>query len=592
MSKIGSFFKYEQKSILKAVLQYLGTLIIVLILCMYLLIRDIAGSFMESRTEEYFLLFALMSLVGVFFTESCFRGIRTKEVTITGYILSFIMALLWLIVDVLRRNGDSELADYYFLVIAIFYGLCLAGLSFISIIRESGLPFEQYAVRVVFSAIRVIIILGILNVGFLFIFFLINKLITEIDMGSWMYRFELLLTAFVYVPYMLSCLTNRTEEKPSGFARGVVLYALMPLYIAAVAIVYIYAVRILITWEFPVNQLYFVCAGLFFSGFLIWTMAYAFTRRDPIKLYNIVIRYMKYIVSPFILLELYSLIIRINAYGWTAPRVIGIWIIVLQIIYVAWEPIINILRIIFRKEQVSYGEHYEWIIYAILGAFFFCFIFPWSSGEYIEDISQEARLEDFVEELTKMNNINRDMTPDEYQTVAKLKYEGKSTVNVLKNNIYGKIYIKANYKESQLNTLFTMQESPKASISDENVDEWSYSSYYTNGYPTSHLTLPIEEFKTFCLITTYYSYDDTLTMSQLKQVRLGYGMNQVIVADLSGIVRDMVEQQDGRMTDPTELYTVKLQSGQQIIITSISFRYSKTSDQVKSLQIEGYLFMP
>ncbi len=592
MGKIGSFFEYEQKSILKVVLQYVGTLALVLILCIYFLIENIAGGFMESRTEEYFLLFIVMALAGVFFTESCLRGIRTREIAVTGYILSVIFALLWLILDVLRNTGDSEIADYYLVVTGGFYILCLVGISVITIIRETGLPFEQYTVRVVFSIIRVNLIFLVLNLGFLFIFFLIDKLIANIDIWTWLYRLELLLAPFIYIPYILSCLTNRTEEKPSRFARGLVLYALMPMYIAAVAIVYIYIIRILITWTFPVNQIFIICAVLFAAGFLVWTMAYAFTRHEEKKLYYILIRYMKYIVSPFIIMELYALIIRINAYGWTVARVIGIWFIVIQVVYIAWEPLINLMRLIFRMTQISYGEHYEWMIYVILAAFFFCFIFPWTSGLYVEDISQENRLEDFVEELEKMNNLNRDLTPEEYKTVAKLQYEGKSTVSVLERNIYGKVYLKSKYRDAQLTNLFSMPDTPKASTNNEEYDEWAYSTYYTNGYPTSHLSVSIDEFKTFSVISTYYSYEDILSMKELKQVRFGYGVNKVIVADISDIVRDMVEQPEGQMTDPTTLFTVTLSAGQKIIITSISFRYSDVSDQVKNLQIEGYLFLP
>jgi len=592
MGKIGSFFEYEQKSIMKVILQYVGSLTLFLIICIFFLINDISRGFFENRAYEYILLFLVMALVGVFFTESCLRGIRTREITATGYILSAITALLWLIVDVLRNNGASEIADYYFVVVCVFYTLCLLGISVITIIRETGLPFEQYFVRVVFSVLRVTLILLVLNLGFLFIFFLIDKLIANIDIGVWMFRLELFLAPLIYMPYILSCLTNRTEEKPSNFARGMILYALMPIYIAAVVIVYIYIIRILVTWDFPVNQVYMICAALFAAGFIIWTMAFAFTRRENKKLYYILIRYMKYIISPLIILELYSMIIRINAYGWTEYRVIGVWCVVIQIVYIAWEPLINLARIIFRKTQLSYGEHYEWMIYVILGVYFFCFIFPWSSGLYVEDISQEFRLEDFVEDLEKMENLNRDLTPEEYQTVAKLQYEGKSTVRVLEDNIYGKIYLKSRYRDSQLENLFSMIDSPKASTNNEEYDEWAYSSFYTNGYPTSHLSVPIDKFSTFSVISTYYSYEETLSMSALKQIRFGYGMNKVIVADISNIIKDMVEHREGQITDPTTLFTVTLSAGQQIIITSISFRYSDVSDQVKNLQIEGYLFLP
>ena len=227
-----------------------------------------------------------------------------------------------------------------------FYVLTLTGLSLLAIIRESRLSFEQYAVRMIFSCFRIFLILLVLNLGFLLILYMVDLLIVPLKIGTWIVRMELFLIPIVYVPYILSCLTNRTEERPSGFVKGLVLYALMPIYMAVVLVIYIYMARIVITWTFPVNQVFYFCAGIFSVGVVIWTMAYAFTRRDRSKIYNIIIRYMKYIVAPLILLELYAMIIRIHEYGWTTPRSYGIYFISLQIVYTAWEPILMLIRLI------------------------------------------------------------------------------------------------------------------------------------------------------------------------------------------------------------------------------------------------------
>ncbi|MBR6171728.1 MAG: DUF4153 domain-containing protein [Eubacterium sp.] len=590
MGKVKNFFQNEQRSILLVLRKYVGTLSIVFLLCMYCLVLDIAD-ITFARNEEYLTILLIMMLTGVFFTENCLRPNKSKEITITGYILSGVLALLWVIVDVVCYNNESTLVKYYYIALMGFYVLILTGLSLLAIIRESRLSFEQYAVRMIFSCFRIFLILLVLNLGFLLILYMVDLLIVPLKIGTWIVRMELFLIPIVYVPYFLSCLTNRTEERPSGFVKGLVLYALMPIYMAAVLVIYIYMARIVITWTFPVNQVFYFCAGIFSVGVVIWTMAYAFTKHLPKSLYNILIRYMKYIVSPFILLELYAIILRINACGWTTLRVFGVYFIIVQFIYTAWEPLVNLVFILLRKTRISYSEHYEWMLYVLMAVYFFGIILPWTSAEYVEDISQESRLTDIVREITELKSLNRDWTPEEYQNMAKLQYDGKSARLVLLHNIYGEVFLKTSYKSEQLESLLKMPDTPSASgYAYDEYDEWSFSSYYSNGYPTNHLAIPIRDYSQFYLVSRNGVYDETLGLDDLKKIRLTYGMNQLMQVDLSSVIRNMVEQEKGKMIDPTTLFSTEIPEG-RLIITQITYRYSEISKQVKELRLEGYLFI-
>jgi len=591
MSKIKDIFQDEQRSLGQVLRRYTGTLILVFLLCVFFFIVDTAKLTMK-RNEEYIMLFLIMAIVGVFFTETCLRGKRSKEAYLTGYILSAMMAFLWIIVDVVQYSNDSKVLQLYYRVLALFYILSLVGLSLVSLVRESELPFEQYAVRMIFAVLQVGLILLVVNIGFILIFGLLDKLIANINIWSWIYRMELILIPVVYVPYFLTCLTTRTEKRPGNFTRGIVLYAMMPIYIGAVVIIYAYIIKILVTWDFPVNQVFSICAGLFSAGVVIWTMAYAFTRRDRSKLYNIIIRYMKYIVAPMILLELYAMIIRIHEYGWTIARSYGIYFISLQIVYTAWEPILMAVRFILKKEKPKYGESYEGMVFVALLSYIFCFIIPWTSAEYVEDASQEKRFEAIVADMTQLNELNRDWTPEEYQQMAKLRYEGRSVRSVLSSNIYGEIYLKSKWKGTDFEKLFSMPNAPgNTSTYDVNVDEWSYSSFYNGGYPKDHLSVQLQDYQYFYTIQTSNAYDDILSMEDIGKVKMQYGMNQAIRVDLVNLVKIMTETENGKVMEPTEIYSLKLDTG-LLIITNISFRYSDVSKEVRDLAVEGYLFLP
>ena len=591
MSKIGDLFHHEQRNLVQVFRKYIGTLALVFVLCIYILIIDIA-EITVSRNEEYFILFLVMSLAGVFFTENCLRGKKGKEVFITGYILSAITAFLWVIVDVVLYTNDSSMVKYYFNAFAMFYVAVLAGLSMITLVRDSKLLFEQYAVRMIFSVIRVCLVLLILNLGFLLLFYMINKLIVSIDVFTWLFRLELIFTPVIYVPYILTCLTTRTEEHPSGFVRGVVLYSLMPMYIAAVGIVYVYLIRILVTWSFPSNQVFLICAGVFSLGVIIWTMAFAFTRRDPSKLYNIIIRYMKYIVAPLIFLELYTMIVRVHEYGWTVPRSLGMYLVSLQIVYTAWDPLYMLYNMLRKREKPQFGEGYEGMIWMILLSGFFCFIFPWTSAQYVEDVSQEKRFEELVADIKDLQYMDRNWTPEEYQQMAKLQYDGRSVMQVLESNIYGEIYLKSEYKKTDLDHIFTMPDVPSVNEEENTAtyDEWSYSLYYNNGYPSDHLSIPVQSYDYFYTCHVYSDTDEILTMEDLKTVRITYGMNEAIRVDLSKVVRDMTEPSDGQMFDPTQIFALEIDNG-YLVITQITFRFADRSNLVRNLQIDGYLFL-
>ena len=57
------------------------------------------------------------------------------------------------------------------------------------------------------------------------------------------------------------------------------------------------------------------------------------------------------------------------------------------------------------------------------------------------------------------------------------------------------------------------------------------------------------------------------------------------------LVKIMTETENGKVMEPTEIYSLKLDTG-LLIITNISFRYSEVSKEVRDLAVEGYLFLP
>ncbi len=613
MKAIKGWFKKQGSRFSDIARKYTATLILTALACGFLEYLSIRDTYVE-RNDEYVLIFLLMAVIGTFFTESVLRNRKSKEATITGYILSGFFAFLWVIIAVMFQSDRSLFNEYYFYSSAFLYALVPTSLSFIALIKDSGLAFEQYLLRVIFSVIRLVIILLILNAGLIFILYLFSTLIASIQYVRWVERLEILLVALLYVPYGLSCLIDKSEPEQTRFAKNVVLYALMPLHIASMGIVYIYMGKLVVTWDFPSNQVFPICALLFAFGFLVWTMAYAYTKRDPSLIYHKIIRYMKYIFAPLILLEIYAISVRISDCGWTILRYWAVIFIALQVIYIAWEPLINLVRLIFKQSRVHYAEHYEWILYIVCAFAFFGLIIPWTCAERVEAVSQEARFDKNYSALKAMHELNRTWTPEEYQQVAKYQYDAISSRSVLRRNVFGTQYLALNYNVEEMDRILKMDsehwkveqkiEPDKTQNANEKVSE---SIYYSGGFDEKSEGLPVEDYKRVYTVEATYAYDDPSGWTSMAQITINYGKDHQITIDLTPCMSALIQkrkseneliiedpnaitpkndQQKQEFTD--DIYKIPVDNG-MLIITEIAFMHQPTDNTFSNLNLVGYI---
>ena len=614
MNHIKEWFGRQQYRLTEVFRKFMGTLVLSFLLCVFWEYTVISSK-QHGTTIEYIFIFLFMAIIGTFFTECVLRGRKSREASITGYIFAGLGAFLWVILDVITKSGVSDFTMYYMIVFAVMYVLVLLGLAFLALIKDSGLAFEQYMLRIIISILRILLIMVILNLGVLLILWLFSTLIAKFNYTSWLIYVEIILLALVYLPYGLSCLIDSSEPEQTRFAKGMVQYALMPMLIAAMGIIYIYMFKLVVTWDFPSNQVFPICAVLFCAGFLIWTMAYAYTRRNVSVFYNKIIRYMKYIYAPFVLLESYAIGIRIHEYGWTILRYGCVAFIVLQVVYIAWEPLANLVLLIRREKRIHYAEHYEWMIYVIFGLAFFALIFPWSSASYVEYLSQKNRFEVVCDNVRRMHEVDRQWTPEEYQEVAKLQYSGRSIRHVLSNNIYGSSYLTMNYVSTDLDRMFNIdsswwkQQEPQKEepVQPTTID----SSDYFNGGIDIDDGLTVENYKKMFTTSLYLAFDNPVEWVDLTRMKLIYGKNQEVPVDLTGCISTMIadaehygntevddppEEDTESLTeeirlDPEEIFRIRAGEG-MLLITQITFRYDRSLKMVYNLSMSGYLLFP
>ena len=672
MGKIKEFISRQRESYVEVIKRYMCTVGATIILSLLACLESLDVVDADSLEDAY--VFLSFFICCAFFIETVMKSVSrgreavSKNKLITAHLIAAAASVVVTVVLHVVMDSESSFTEYYATVVILFIILILGGFALRRLIKDSGLPFEKYAVNLISSFFSLLTIVLVLNIGFMVILELIDLLLVSIKTWRILSVVEYLLAGTVYLPFVLICLADdsREEERAeeSKLSRGLVMYALTPLFLAAMVIIYLYIFKILLTREFPTNRIFSICAGLFSVGVCIWTAAYSYIRREhdtggltagtantgagaqehtgsvetgagaqayvgstntgagaqehtvitdtgtvaqehagvnitgwgglgPINpdlslpesaepyvvklpqngtalrntqetkhkrsLYDKLIIYMKYIYSPLVLLELYCIGVRIYDYGLTDERLTAIWFMIAQVIYIAWEPLYNlVLKLRGKGERIRLHERYEDYLYAVLIMFFFAVICPITNIPRLEYLSQRARLK---------------------------KEQNVSSYRVLKYNMYGERYLD---EEGMLDPdyEFTLEQDYGYINYDYDYEQRIYlsegSSHYTGA-------IPVEGAESVYMIESYESPGGK-DSDQLKEYRLDYEDGSVII-DLSTLLDDMKQDkkyQNGKHAKLAELpRTVTAADGTRVVITYISCSYTESG--YDSINIKGYV---
>ncbi|MCM1399691.1 MAG: DUF4153 domain-containing protein [Clostridium sp.] len=587
MGKFGIVVDKQKESIKSIIKRYMITLLCVNLACVLSVALDASDFYSRSsdaarQVVDYIFGFLMMFAVGSFFVESIFTedGSNRKRL-ILHYI---IFAIFSVVFDILGNNIDifSEAGqDMLYKVMVLYILLCVV-LAFHRLIKLSGMAFEKYMVSLVVGAIKVGTVLLLLNIGFILLVTIFDILIVDVDEWQFVTYVEILLVGIVYAPYALICLTDKTETK-SRFIKGLLLWVLMPMVMAAMIIIYMYVLKILVTGYMPKNEVFGICAGLFCIGAVIWTTAYPFAANayQDLKagvIYRTVIKYAKYIYAPFILLECWSIGIRINDYGITASRYWAVVFIILQIIYVAWEPIYGLVRKLFKKEKSGYAEGYEHFLYIGILVYILCVMLPFFSVEKIEFLSQKKRFEALMGAYETAYDIDLQQNSDAFKSA-------RSIYNVLKWNRYGEEYLEEKYTAAELTAI-------KSFFGQQTYDgrQWVFRRRETDA------AVSIEGYSYMCSFRVDGDYYEEMSAGgeridmvvDIEDIGNGNSIHDTI--NVKELVWSMINSDYPNAGDDGTLpYEIVSESGRKYIITYCYFEYEETDNDIRDWKFEGYV---
>ncbi|MCR5267794.1 MAG: DUF4153 domain-containing protein [Lachnospiraceae bacterium] len=184
-------------------------------------------------------------------------------------------------------------------------------------------------------------------------------------------------------------------QTPNAFISVLLRFVLHSMCIIAYVIIYVYMIKITILQEFPSNSVFAILTSLFVISMPIAYMCRSLMEAQATPaFFKWSARFMPYIFSPFILLQIYTVAVRIRQYGLTPKRYFGL-------LFVAFEIVFIVLYAIFERTK-------ERKMSVLLLVFAACaFVSTWVPGLNAIDFSktvQTSTLRAYLKELPTFAN--------------------------------------------------------------------------------------------------------------------------------------------------------------------------------------------
>lgn len=372
---------------------------------------------LSREVDKFLTKFATVCLItatGSLFLEELFP--KKKILRIAGYCLSAVSAVVYVAIfytekemllgleaNVVRETAAKLLA---------LQGVILIGFAIWHMYRRLEEDFEVYATKAFVELIKATVIYGLFAAGLAIIVLIFNALIFDTD--DFLSQVEIFLASGIYVPMCLKAISGKNEE-PGKFFRVCIQYVLLPMLLISFAIIYLYIAKVFITNDIPSNKIFYILTGLFSIGMPIWTCVHGLRQKEGFL--TKAAAFLPYVFLPFVLLQGWSIGLRIGQYGITEPRYFGIVMILCEIIYFG----LYVLHHRGNKQAISWG------LFAAMAVTFFSLLCPGTTYDDVTIHSQMSRMKKMLasanptaEEKSSIKNC--------YREIKNVGYKGKKAL--------------------------------------------------------------------------------------------------------------------------------------------------------------------
>lgn len=529
-------------------------------------------------------------LAGNFLVESLWKKTaeeaqKNKRKWLIGYGVTFVIAIVFENLSEIFKAQKADIPNLIFESILYFYIACTVLLAIYVLLRQQKLDLPHCIGRIIFALLRAVGVYLVLNIAVILILEIIDALLVDIDTFRVELNIQLLLSALAYFPTCLLAVSDTSEDN-AAFTKKFVSYVLLPCVWIAMFVIYLYVVKIFVTQEVPSNEIFGICASLFAMGMPIWMMASGFVEEKTSR-YAKLISITKYIYAPFILLEIYSMSVRVKAYGLTEQRYAAWMFVLLQIIYILWEKIYaRYARLAGRKKtynnQADTGDtgteyaneinqtktqinwHYENLILVLVGFLFVGLLLPFGNAQYLSYQSQKSR-------LVKNRTLDKEVAAEAY--------------DYLRGNAYGRRYIKTNLTEAEQDELHSMMYDGDAYGS----DQWKSVYFYAD--PIEEKGIIIDGYAKIYTMTAHWNEESTIENYENKTITVGDSeYKNVDFTSCISYYKNLEDKRENQEINEKDIvYEIQVSDTEKLIITYISFEIDDEQTMIKRMFIKGYM---
>ena len=207
--------------------------------------------------------------------------------------------------------------------------IIFASLTYFLIIKETGIPIQEYVLKVFMNVLALFLFECVVASGIGILFYVYYAFFGSLE-------WQIILNVLTFQFIIIICIggfiaIENVKGKASLFSKVLVKYVMMVMVLIGFILFYVYLVKIIIKRTLPSNEVFVVCSILFSLGLSTNLMARAFDDNTP---YDLVIKYLPIAFIPALILQIISIGLRINQYGFTASRYLGVILIIFEIIYI------------------------------------------------------------------------------------------------------------------------------------------------------------------------------------------------------------------------------------------------------------------
>lgn len=543
MGKVSNYINQNMAKFKQIYIRYVASIFCVFIIAVVSIIANQKKGFdIESIVTVCSIWLAGNFLVESLWKKTAEEAQKNKRKWLIGYGVTFVIAIVFENLSEILKAQKADIPNLIFESILYFYIACTVLLAIYVLLRQQQLDLPHCIGRIIFALLRAVGVYLVLNIAVILILEIIDALLVDIDTFRVELNIQLMLSALAYFPTCLLAVSDTSEDN-AAFTKKFVSYVLLPCVWIAMFVIYLYVVKIFVTQEVPSNEIFSICASLFAIGMPIWMMASGFVEEKSSR-YKKLIHITKYIYAPFILLEIYSMSVRVKAYGLTEQRYAAIMFILLQIIYILWN------------------RHYENLILVFVGCLLIGLLLPFGNASYLSYQSQKNR---FVKNQTS----DKEVAAEAY--------------DYLRGNAYGRRYIKTNLTEAEQDELHNML------YDRDSEDQWK--SVYFNAYPIEEGGLTIRGYEKIYGVDEHWR--DECSVQEYESKTITAGDNVYEGVDLTSCIsyyKDLEDKNENQVVDEKDkVYEIQISVTEKLIVTYISFEIDDEQTMIKRMFIKGYM---